>query len=51
MEMPLSGPAEAFTGTPYARYENGKAKPPLALMKLLKVLDRRPDLLDEIKVA
>jgi hypothetical protein len=32
-------------------YENGKTKPPLALVKLLKVLDRHPDLLDEIKVA
>jgi hypothetical protein len=31
--------------------ENGKTKPPLALVKPLKVLDRHPDLLDEIKVA
>ncbi|MGB8261846.1 MAG: type II toxin-antitoxin system MqsA family antitoxin [Terracidiphilus sp.] len=35
----------------FSRYENGKTKPPLALIKLLKVLDRHPDLLDEIKVA
>ncbi len=35
----------------FSRYENGKTKPPLALVKLLKVLDRHPDLLDEIKVA
>ena len=35
----------------FSRYENGKTKPPLALVKLLKVLDRPPDLLDEIKVA
>jgi DNA-binding transcriptional regulator YiaG len=34
-----------------ASYENGKTRPPLALVKLLKVLDRHPDLLDEIKVA
>lgn len=35
----------------FSRYENGKTKPPLALVKLLKVLDRHPHLLDEIKVA
>jgi HTH-type transcriptional regulator / antitoxin MqsA len=35
----------------FSRYENGKTKPPLALVKLLKVLDRHPDLLDEIRVA
>jgi HTH-type transcriptional regulator / antitoxin MqsA len=35
----------------FSRYENGKTKAPLALVKLLKVLDRHPDLLDEIRVA
>lgn len=35
----------------FSRYENGKTKPPLALVKLLKVLDRHPDLLDEVKAA
>ena len=35
----------------FSRYENGKTKPPLSLVKLLKVLDRHPDLLDEIRVA
>ena len=35
----------------FSRYENGKTKPPLALVKLLKVLDRHPDLLTEIRVA
>jgi HTH-type transcriptional regulator / antitoxin MqsA len=33
----------------FSRYENGKTKPPLALVKLLRVLDRHPDLLDEVK--
>lgn len=33
----------------FSRYENGKTKPPLALVKLLKVLDRHPDLLNEIR--
>ncbi len=32
----------------FSRYENGKTKPPLALVKLLKVLDRHPDLLSEV---
>jgi len=36
---------------PFSRYENGKTKPPLALVKLLKVLDRHPDLLEAIKAA
>jgi HTH-type transcriptional regulator / antitoxin MqsA len=35
----------------FSRYENGKTKPRLALVKLLKVLDRHPDLLDEVRVA
>jgi HTH-type transcriptional regulator/antitoxin MqsA len=34
----------------FSRYENGKTGP-LVLVKLLKVLDRHPDLPDEIKVA
>jgi len=35
----------------FSRYENGKTKPPLALVKLLKVLDRHPDLLDEVRAG
>lgn len=35
----------------FSRYENGKTKPPLALVKLLKVLDRHPELLIEVKSA
>ena len=35
----------------FSRYETGKTKPPLALVKLLKVLDRHPDLLAEVKAA
>jgi len=35
----------------FSRYENGRTKPPLALVKLLKLLDRHPDLLGEIKAA
>lgn len=45
--------AEIFGGgvNAFSRYENGKTKPPLALVKLLKVLERHPDLLAEIKTA
>jgi len=45
--------AEIFGGgvNAFSRYENGKTKPPLALVKLLKLLDRYPDLLEEIKAA
>lgn len=45
--------AEIFGGgvNAFSRYENGKTKPPLALVKLLKVLDRHPDLLGEVRMA
>jgi HTH-type transcriptional regulator/antitoxin MqsA len=33
----------------FSRYENGKTEPPLALVKWLKVLDRHPDLLSEVR--
>ena len=32
----------------FSRYENGKTKPPLALIKLLRVLDNHPELLPEV---
>ena len=35
----------------FSRYENGKTKPPLALVKLLKVLDRHPELLGEVRAV
>lgn len=43
--------AELFGGgvNAFSRYENGKTKPPLALVKLFKLLDRHPDLLDELR--
>lgn len=45
--------AEIFGGgiNAFSRYENGKTKPPLALVKLLKLLDRHPDLLNEVRIA
>ena len=35
----------------FSRYENGKTKPPLALVKLLQLLDRHPDLLQELTAS
>ena len=45
--------AEIFGGgvNAFSRYENGKTKPPLALIKLLKVLDRHPELLAEVRAG
>jgi HTH-type transcriptional regulator/antitoxin MqsA len=45
--------AEIFGGgvNAFSRYENGKTRPPLALVKLLKVLDRHPELLSEVRRA
>jgi HTH-type transcriptional regulator/antitoxin MqsA len=35
----------------FSRYENGKTKPPLALVKFLMVFDRHPKLLDEVRAV
>ncbi len=45
--------AEIFGGgvNAFSRYENGKTKPPLALVKLLRVLDRHPELLEEVRAS
>lgn len=45
--------AEIFGGgiNAFSRYETGKTKPPLSLVKLFQVLNRHPDLLDEIRMA
>jgi HTH-type transcriptional regulator/antitoxin MqsA len=42
----FGGGANAFS-----RYETGKTKPPLALLQLLKLLDRHPELLREVRAA
>ena len=34
--------------TAFSRYENGKVKPPVALVQLFKLLDRHPELLQEV---
>ena len=45
--------AEIFGGgvNAFSRYENGKTKPPLALVQLLRMLDRHPELLGEIRAS
>ena len=45
--------AEIFGGgvNAFSRYENGKTRPPLSLVKLFKLLDQHPELLDEIRTA
>jgi HTH-type transcriptional regulator/antitoxin MqsA len=42
--------AKVFGGGPnaFSRYESGKTKPPVALVKLFKVLKKHPDLFKEI---
>lgn len=44
--------AEIFGGgvNAFSRYETGKTKPSLALVKLLKLLDVHPELLQEIRI-
>lgn len=35
----------------FSRYETGKTRPPIALVHLLKLLDRHPDLLAEVRAT
>jgi len=35
----------------FSRYETGKTKPPLSLVQLFKVLNRHPELLNEVRTA
>lgn len=45
--------AEIFGGgvNAFSRYETGKTKPPLALVKLFRVLDKHPELLEVVRAA
>jgi HTH-type transcriptional regulator/antitoxin MqsA len=53
LDLDQRAAAELFGGgvNAFSRYENGKTKPPLALVKLFKLLDRHPDLLSEVRAA
>jgi len=33
----------------FSRYENGKTRPPVSTVKLLQLLERHPELLDEVR--
>lgn len=35
----------------FSRYESGNTRPPMALVKLLRLLDRHPELLNEVRTA
>ncbi|MBT7408604.1 MAG: type II toxin-antitoxin system MqsA family antitoxin [Methylococcales bacterium] len=45
--------AEIFGGgvNAFSRYETGKTKPSLSLVKLLKILNKHPELLTEVRIA
>jgi len=53
LELDQKEAAELFGGgvNAFSRYETGKTRPPLALIKLLRVLERHPDLIEEVKAA
>ena len=53
LELGQREAAEIFGGgvNAFSRYENGKTKPPLALVKLFKLLDRHPELLSEVRAG
>ena len=48
-----SGAAEIFGGgvNAFSRHENGKTQASLALVKLLRMLDGHPEILDEVRAA
>jgi HTH-type transcriptional regulator / antitoxin MqsA len=53
LELDQREAASIFGGgaNAFSRYETGKTKPPLALVKLLKILDAHPELLVEVMAA
>ena len=53
LELDQREAAELFGGgvNAFSRYENGKTKPPLALVKLFRLLDSHPELLDEVRTV
>jgi HTH-type transcriptional regulator / antitoxin MqsA len=53
LKLTQKAAAEVFGGgvNAFSRYERGEVEPPRAVVKFLRVLDRHPDLLDEVKRA
>lgn len=52
LELDQREAGELFGGgvNAFSRYEKGRSKPPLSLVKLLKILDRHPELLEEVRM-
>jgi HTH-type transcriptional regulator / antitoxin MqsA len=50
LELTQQRAAKVFGGGPnaFSRYESGKTKPPVALVQLFKVLNKHPELFEEI---
>ena len=51
LKLKQSDAAELFGGgaMAFSRYETGKVTPPLALVQLFKLLDKHPELLEELR--
>ncbi len=51
LELNQQEAGEIFGGgvNAFSRYERGKTRPPLSLVKLFKLLDRHPELLGEVR--
>lgn len=51
LELDQKQASELFGGgvNAFSRYETGKTKPPLALVQLLKLLDRHPEQIEELR--
>lgn len=53
LKLTQKAAAEVFGGgvNAFSRYERGEVEPPRAVVKFLRVLDRHPELLEEVKRA
>ena len=53
LELDQREAGELFGGgvNAFSRYENGRTKPPVALVKLLKLLEKHPDLIKDLRAS
>ncbi len=49
LDQRLAGEIFGGGSNAFSRYENGKTKPSLALVQLFKLLDKHPELIDELR--